>query len=106
MLKPSYFGESRFSDLNITAITTTMQPHSDTSNVISNDNNNSSTNVSIHSSGDSNGHHTHNTNNNNNTSSHLNHNNNNNHLGNGNGKSEPQSSPRNNLVIDERDSNG
>lgn len=105
IFKSPYYMENRFTDLNITAVSTST---SDSSNLLSNESNNShshshshSHSLTIHSTNENNAlQHTHNNNNN----SHLN-NNNNNHLNNGTSiKAEDETSPSN-LIIEDQESN-
>lgn len=102
IFKTPYYMENRFSDLNITAVSTSTAV--DSSNLLSNESNHShnhSHSLTIHSTNENNApQHNHNNNNN----SHL-HNNNNNHLNNGTSiKAEDESSPSN-LIIEDQESN-
>lgn len=86
------YAESRFTDLNITAVSTSTT-HTDSLNLMSNDNHNSIPSGVIQSSTDNGRQH------NNNDNNHMN----NNHLNDG-IKTENHSPPSSNLVVDEQDS--
>lgn len=100
IFKSPYYMENRFTDLNITAVSTST---SDSSHLLSNENNNSHSHshpLTIHSTNENNApQHNHN----NNNHSHLN--NNNNHLNNGTSIKAEDETSSSNLIIEDQESN-
>lgn len=105
IFKSPYYMENRFTDLNITAVSTST---SDSSNLLSNESNNSHNHshnhsLTIHSTNENNApQHNHNNNNHN----HLNNNNNNNnHLNNGTSIKAEDETSSSNLIIEDQETN-